>query len=539
MREKLIVGGMIYDGEGNPPFVGDIRIWNDKISEVGYCLERNGKEEIFDAEGLAVTPGFIDIHRHCDKKPFEKENNGDPYGEVLLRQGITTTVTGNCGISMYPLSGDAKTAAQMRDYYAPVLGDIGEYSDVVGYEEYLKRLRECRLPVNTGSMIGMGAVRIAVNGFSDRPLTGEEVQRCRNIIEEALRLGAAGVSIGLMYLPECYETARELGEILKPVGKYGRIVTAHIRGEGDSLVKSVEEAIRIGKLAGCRMQISHFKSCGLRNWRKEIFRAIDCIEKARREGQQVACDFYPYDCGSTTLLSMIPPAFAKGGLREMLEELETENGRNRLREMLKRSYEDWDNYAVSLGWDKVLLSSAADPRNQEMIGKSIPQIARAWGCTDEIEAVARLLVSERGTAAAIIRSMDQEDIDTVARLPYSCVISDAIYAQTDRPHPRMYGAFPRVIREYVRERGVLTMQEAVRKMTGIPAERMRIALRGKIREGYYADLNVFSPEEFRDTADYISPAQFPAGLRYCFVNGSLAVKEDAVLEDGKGSLVLF
>lgn len=539
MREKLIVNGTIYDGEGNPPFLGDIRICDDKIAEIGVCLKRSGEEEIFDAAGLIVTPGFIDMHRHCDKKPFEKEAFGDPYGEVMLHQGITTTVTGNCGISMYPLSADEDTAAQMRDYYAPVLGGIEAYGDITDYAAYIKRLSACRLPVNMAGMIGMGAVRIAVKGFSDTPFTEKEILACRNIIEDALKRGAAGVSIGLMYLPECYETAEELGEILKPVGKYGRIVTAHIRGEGDSLVKSVEEAIRIGKLAGCRMQISHFKSCGIKNWKKEIFRAIACIERARSEGQQVTCDFYPYDCGSTTLLSMVPPVFMRGSLSEMLKELKTESGIERLRSMLKQTFGGWDNYAISLGWDKVILSSACKVQNQKMIGKSIPQIAGEWGCADETEAVARLLVSEHGTAAAIIRSMDQDDIDVIARLPYSCVISDAIYAQTDRPHPRMYGAFPKIIREYVMERGVLEMPDAIRKMSGLPAERLKIALRGKVREGYYADLNVFSPENFRDTADYLAPAQTAVGLGWCFVNGILSVKDDVILNSGSGRRLLL
>lgn len=539
MQEKLIINGTIYDGEGNPPFLGDIRIHGDKITEIGFCLKRTGEEELFDAKGLAVTPGFIDMHRHCDKKPFEKESSGDDYGDVMLRQGITTTVTGNCGISMYPLSSDADTAEQMRNYYAPVLGEIGGYADITDYATYVKRLQKCRLPVNTASMIGMGAVRIAVKGFSDAPFTKEEIQMCRNIIEDALKRGAAGVSIGLMYLPECYEMVQELGEILKPVGKYGRIVTAHIRGEGDSLVKSVEEAVKIGRLAGCSVEISHFKSCGIQNWKKEIFRAIECIEKARSEGQSVACDFYPYDCGSTTLLSMIPPEFMKGNLSEMLVELNTVSGRQRLREMLKQNFEGWDNYALSLGWDKVILSSAFDSENREMIGKSILQIAKKWGCADETEAVARLLVSEHGTVAAIIRSMEQNDIDTIARLPYSCVISDAIYAQTDRPHPRMYGAFPKIIREYVKERGVLTLPEAVRKMSGLPAERMNIAWRGKLKEGYFADVNVFSPEQFRDVADYLTPTQTAVGLKYCFINGAVAVKEDIVLDNGNGRMVLL
>lgn len=530
----LLANGLVFDGTGNKPVIQDIMLEDDRIIEIGKDLKRDGADQILDVSGLAVTPGFVDMHRHCDKSPFEAAEGKGNYGQVLLRQGITTVVTGNCGISMYPLSKDEKTIEQMRDYYAPVLGKTWEYGAIDSYEEYRNRLEQCPLPVNTAAMIGMGAVRIAVKGFSDEPFTSEEIKRCRAIIEDALRRGAPGVSIGLMYLPECYETAEELGEILKPVGEYGRVVTAHIRGEGDSLVKSVEEVIQIGRLAGCRMEISHFKSCGMVNWNREVFRAIELIEEARKNGQMVDCDFYPYDCGSTTLMSMIPPEFINGSIPEALKALEGEEGRDRLREMLKKTYDDWDNYVISLGWDKVILSAAEKEQNQNKIGKSIPQITEEFHYRDEVEAVSDLLTSENGTAAIIIRSMDQKDVDVIAALPYSCLISDAIYAETDRPHPRMYGAFPRMIHDYAVKRKVLSLEEAVKKMTGMPAERMRLKDRGYIRSGFYGDLNVFDPAKFRDRATYVDPARYAEGLKYCFLNGRMAVKDDQVLSTDAG-----
>lgn len=525
----LLANGRVFDGTGREPAVLDIKIEADRIVEIGKDLDRNQADQIFDVSGLAVTPGFVDMHRHCDKSPFEAAAGTGNYGQVLLRQGITTVVTGNCGISMYPLSKEEKTADQMRDYYAPVLGRIGAYRDIDSYAAYRSRLKQCPLPVNTAAMIGMGAVRIAVKGFCEEPLTPEEIGRCRAMIEDALKQGAPGVSIGLMYLPECYETAKELGQILKPVGEYGRVVTAHIRGEGDSLVKSVEEAIQIGRLAGCRMEISHFKACGMVNWNREVYKAIRLIEEARQNGQAVDCDFYPYDCGSTTLMSMIPPEFVNGSIPAALKALKEEAGRDRLREMLKKTYDDWDNYVISLGWDKVILSAAEQDQNQDKIGKSIPQITEEFHYRDEVEAVSDLLTSENGTAAIIIRSMDQRDVDVIAALPYSCLISDAIYAETDRPHPRMYGAFPRMIRDYVEERRVLSLEEAVKKMTSMPAERMGLKDRGYIRTGCYADLNVFDPSKFCDRATYVDPARYAEGLSYCFVNGRLAVREDQVL----------
>lgn len=537
MDRKLIENGWIIDGTGSEPYRGDILIVHGRIAEIGDDIARTGNEEVYDAAGMAVTPGFVDMHRHCDKSPLEKPEGERSYGKVLLRQGITTVVTGNCGISMYPLSRDLAVAEAMRDYYTPVLGKFGAYGDIASYGDYRQRLAECVLPVNTGAMIGMGAIRIAVKGFSEEPFTREEIAACRDMVEDALKKGAPGVSIGLMYLPECFETVEELGEILKPVGDYGRIVTAHIRGEGDSLVKSVDEVIRIAEAAGCHMEISHFKSCGMANWNKEIHKAIGLIEEARKRGVRVDCDFYPYDCGSTTLLSMIPPEFINGDIPKALEMLKSTEGRELLRELLKKNYDNWDNYAISLGWDKVILSAAGMEENKDKIGKSITEITGEFGYADEVEAVSELLVSENGTAAIIIRSMDQGDIDVIARLPYSCLISDAIYAETDRPHPRMYGAFPRLIRDYVRERNVLSLQEAVRKMTSLPAERMGIADRGLIKKGFYADMNVFDPAGFVDMASYVDPARYAKGLMYCFVNGRLAVKHDEVLDETSGRLL--
>lgn len=537
MNKKIIVNGRVLDGRGTEAILADILIEDDKIAGIGKDLERTGEEEIFDASGLVVTPGFVDMHRHCDKSPFERAGKGNSYGSVMLRQGITTVITGNCGISMYPLSQDEETKQAMRNYYAPVLGNIEEYGTITSYEAYKKRLKSCKLPVNTGAMIGMGAVRIAVKGFSDKAFTGEEIEACRQIIREALIKGAPGVSIGLMYLPECFETVKELGEILKPVGELGRVVTAHIRGEGDSLVKSVEEVIEIGKLAGCRMEISHFKSCGMDNWNREIHKAVSLIEEARRNGLPVDCDFYPYDCGSTTLLSMIPPEFIRGDLQQALKRLETPEGKVELRRLLASTFDEWDNYAVSLGWDKVILSSAAKEQNQNKIGKSIAVITEECSYEDEVEAVADLLISEEGTAAIIIRSMDQRDIDVIARLPYSCLISDAIYAETDRPHPRMYGAFPRLIHDYVYERKILPLEKAVEKMTSMPAVRMGLLNRGVIEKGYFADINVFDPSRFQDQATYMEPALYAAGLNYCFLNGQLVVKEDEVVSEDCGRVL--
>lgn len=536
MADLLIKNGLVYDGTGCSPQRSDIRIRGNRITEIKKDLVVESDDRVLDASGLAVTPGFVDIHRHYDQMPFRK--NDQNYGEVLLRQGITTAVTGNCGISAAPQPADAGIRRAMKDYYAPVLGDFNESDYFPSFPSYLEALKSASLPVNTAAAVGMGAIRISVNGFSDERLTENQLARCRQIVSDALKAGACGVSLGLMYLPECYETVEELGEILKPAGKAGKTVSIHIRGEGDSLVKSVSEAIAIGRAAGCRIEISHFKSCGLHNWHKEIYTAISLIQEAQERGQEVYCDFYPYNCASTTLMSLVPPAFVQGDIEKMIKRLKTAEGRTELRRLLAKVYPDWDNYILSLGWDKITISSGTQKECQKYIGMTIPEIAAAFHYSDEPDVLCDLLIKDHGNTAIVLQSMCQEDVDTVARLPYSCVISDAIYADTENPHPRMYGAFPKVISDYVKNRSILSLEEAIHKMTLLPASRMNLSGIGAIKEGFYADLNLFDPAVFTDKSTYQQGKQLAQGLRWCILNGNIAVEDDTVLSLNRGRLIL-
>lgn len=519
MPTLLIKNGMIYDGSGGKPYEGSVLIEDNRITAVGTLAEQKA-DRILDAAGMAVTPGFVDIHRHCDIKPF----HGPQFGEVMLAQGITTTVVGNCGISMTPSSADPDQAREMLDFDEPVLGPACR-QEIHTYHDYMAALDQTSLPVNIASMIGSGSVKITVKGFADTPFTPAEMDAARRLVEEAMAEGAAGVSVGIMYLPECYSTTDEFARMLEPVGRYGGLVTAHIRGEGDSMVDSVKEMIEIGKKAGCAVEISHFKSCGMKNWKKEIHRAIRLIEEAQASGQDVTCDFYPYEGGSTSLTTMLPPVFVAGDLNQALARLGTSRGVEEFRQTCSVLYEDWDNFAITLGWDRILVSGVNREHNRKFVGKTVSEAAEDFGFEDAAACAAYLMHDENGKVAIINMSMCQEDIDTVAKLPYSVVISDAIYADTDTPHPRMYGAFPKIIREYVRERGIFTLEEAVHKMTGLPASRMKLAGRGRIQPGYYADLNIFDPARFCDHATFKDPARLASGLHTCIVNGREAIRE--------------
>ena len=349
--------------------------------------------------------------------------------------------------------------------------------------------------------------------------------------------GAPGVSLGIMYLPECYSSTDEFAYILEPVGRYHRVITTHIRGEGDSMVQSVREVIEIARRVGCALEISHFKSCGMKNWGKDIHTAIADIEAARAEGMDVTVDFYPYEGGSTALTTMLPPVFVAGNMTRALEKLGTPEGVEEFRRTSSVLYDDWDNFCITLGWDRIIISGVVRPENEKFLGMRVTEAAEKFGFEDATALAAYLMHSEDGKTAIINMSMSQDDIDTVARLPWSNVISDAIYAKTDTPHPRMFGAFPKVLREYVAERGIYTMQEAIRRMTSQPAARMGLVGRGSLQKGNYADILVFDPKKFADHATFTNPAQKATGLDWCIVNGQVAIDHDRRTTTGAGMVL--
>ncbi len=525
----LIKNGLVYDGTGTPGFTADILLGDGKILAVGQGPQAQAAAEglqpyVIDAAGKAVTPGFVDIHRHHDAKPL----NDPDFGERELLQGITTAVCGNCGISMTPRPEDTQKAIEYYAFEEAVMGPI-DTDGPVTYRDYLARLEQVELPINTAAMIGTGTVKICVKGFSDTPYTQEELDAARALIEDALAAGAPGISLGIMYLPECYSSLEEFAYILEPLGRYHRVMTTHIRGEGDSMVASVREVIEIARRVGCPLEISHFKSVGMKNWGKDIHTAIGEIEKARAEGMDVTCDFYPYDGGSTALTTMLPPVFVAGDMTSALRRLGTPEGVEAFRKASLVLYDDWDNFCVTLGWDRIIISGVVLEENQKYLGMVMTEAAEKYGFPDAVALAAHLMHSEDGKTAIINMSMSQEDIDTVARLPYSNIISDSIYAKTDTPHPRMFGAFPKVIREYVRERKLLTMEEAIRKMTSQPAARMKLEGKGLLKPGMDADVLIFDPAQFRDHATFTDPAQLATGLDYSLIGGTIVVENGKVV----------
>lgn len=516
---KLISGGTIYDGTGSTPYTADILIEGDRIEKIGWFPHAK-VDEIINAEGMAVTPGFIDSHRHSDIAAIV-----DPsFGDIELAQGISTTLSGNCGLA--PVPSEGQTRKQLYDFIEPCLGAAPSDLKLDGFKDYLDALEAVHPYINIGGMVATGAVKIAAKGFDKTPFTASEMERAQRYIIEAMEAGAFGISTGIMYTPECYSTGEEFIKLLSPAAKYGRVLTCHIRGEGDILVSSVEEVIEIAKKAELPLNISHFKAVGCKNWSNSIFRAIEKIETARARGQDVTVDFYPYTGGSTTLMSLIPPECVMPDIEDTLRALSTREGINKLRAALAYPHENWDNMVLAIGWERIIISSVTKQSNRQYQGRSIHDICESLGCKDEVEFISNLLVDEQGKVGIIIMSMSQADLDVVAKLPYSMVISDALYGAAECPHPRLYGSFSKIIREYVIERSLLSMECAVNKMTGMTAERFKIPYRGKIKEGNYGDLNIFIPELVMDHAKFGDSKQISTGMDVVLIGGEVVWKNN-------------
>jgi N-acyl-D-amino-acid deacylase len=321
-----------------------------------------------------------------------------------------------------------------------------------------------------------------------------------------------------MYEPECYSTREELVQVLRPAAKRDLLLTCHIRGEGDNLAASVDEAISIARDAGMRLNISHFKATGRKNWRTAIFTAIDHIDAARSFGQDVTVDVYPYDAGASTLSSLFPPDTLTGGMRQAMDRLATAEGKRLVRESLAAPHPGWDNMASGIGWDRIIISSVAMMEHCEWQGRDFASLSAELGYDEPSDLMCELFASEQGKVSVIMRSMDMRDVRDVMCLPYAAVISDALYGGGSRPHPRLYGAFPRAIREFVGD-GTLTFQAVINKMTGMPAERLRMTDRGVLREGAAADVSVFDPARFTDKATYLEPVQLAEGMDWVLVDG--------------------
>ncbi|MFQ6074252.1 MAG: amidohydrolase family protein, partial [Candidatus Bathyarchaeia archaeon] len=493
MFDIIVKNAYLIDGTGSRGFKADIGIAESKIVKIGNLNSEKAVQTI-DASGLVASPGFIDMHSHSD---FTLLINSK--AESKIRQGITTEVIGNCGSSAAPLNEAIKEEIRKT---MPILEESGLKLDWSTMREYLDRLETQGIAVNVVPLVGHGNLRVCAMGFDDRAPTETGLEEMKKQLTKAMEEGAFGMSTGLIYPPSCYAKTDELIELSKVVAKHGGIYASHIRGEGDTLFSSVKEAIKIGEEAKVPVEISHHKAAGKANWGK-VKETLRMIDEARAKGTDVTCDVYPYTAGSFGLSSMLPPWAHEGGSEKLLERLGNKKTREKLRKEMEEGTPEWPSPLKAADWDATIIAQSR--KHPELEGKSVEEIARSKEI-DPFEFVFDLLIEESAAVSVVRFAMCEEDVRLVMRHPLSMIGTDssaiAPYGVLGRgkPHPRGYGAFPRVLGKYVRKEKTLTLEDAVRKMTSLPARKLGLKDRGLIKEDMYADITIFNPETILDKA---------------------------------------
>ncbi len=507
-------GGTILDGTGGPAYLADLGIRGDAIAAIGSISEEQGKRSM-DISGFHVSPGFIDIHSHSDGSILAYPNS-----ESRVYQGVTTELTGNCGGSAAPVTG--MNAEQALDKWRKEEGISANWSDVASY---FAALEQTRISINQALLLGQGTLRENAIGLVDRLLTPDELKHILRSTEEGMDQGAFGLSTGLEYIPGTYTPTDEIVEMARIVSRYGGLYASHTRNEVDRVLEAVHEAIDIGRRAGLRVEVSHLKVCGKNNWHMQ-HASIELIESARRDGIAVFADVYPYTAYSTGLDLFLQPWAREGGSAAMVQRLRD----SKLRAQIRKEAENYIRNLEPGDYDLIVISSIPSEKNRPLVGKNVAEIASIWKM-EPVDALLRLLEEEEGDVSYIGHAMSPENVEMVISHPLVMIGSDgytmapAGKAAKSRPHPRSYGAYPRVLAYYCRERKVFDLPTAIRKMTSMPADQMGIPDRGRIAKGKKADLVVFDSNTVKDEATFENPHRYPDGIQHVLVNGSFVIEQ--------------
>lgn len=508
--KTLIKNGILIDGTGAPGAPGSLLMEDERIVAVGQVDPGADVDAVVDAGGLAIAPGFIDTHSHSDLEVFK-----NPELAPKLRQGVTTEILGQDGISMAPLP--QRFISPWRKNLAGLDGDKDDFDwDFGTTENYLKLLEKNGSGTNLCYLVPHGNVRMEARGLDSGIADEAELQRMRDILSRELDAGGFGYSTGLIYMPCAYADTREMVETCKVAAKYDVPFVIHQRSEADTIVDSMHEVINIGRDSGVKVHFSHFKLCGKNN--AHLFpQVIELLEQAQKEGIRVSFDQYPYVAGSTMLGVILPPWAHDGGTDKLVERLGSAEDRKRMVHDITNGIHGWDNFVAFAGLDGIFVTSVKTSRNTDAVGKNLVELGRMRGKAP-LEATFDLLRDEENAVGMVDFYGLEEHVKTLIARPEMNVCTDGLLGGT--PHPRVYGAFPRVLGKYVREEKVLPLHEAVRKMTGRPAEVFGIKERGVLRPGNYADVVIFDPETVIDKGTFTEPRQFPDGIAHVFVNGA-------------------
>jgi len=511
--DVIIKNGKIIDGSGNPWVSGDVAIRGDRIAKIGTLNGTNAKR-IIDAHNLVVAPGFIDMLGQSEMALLI-----DNRSLSKLSQGITSEITGE-GNSIAPQN--ALTLSELR----PELDHYHLTVDWTTLDGYFTRLEKTGTPLNIGTYVGAAQVREAVLGDVDRVPTPEELDKMKALVAEAMQQGAFGVSTALIYPPGHYAKTEELIELAKVAGQYGGIYATHMRSEGQSEIAALDEALRIGREGRLPVEIFHLKVIGKPRW-GTMPKIVRTIQAARDSGQDVSADMYPYVAGGTALVSSLPPWVANGGAEKLLERLRDPATRARIKQEMATEHPNWENlYLGSGGASGVIVSGVVNPDLKKYDGKTVAQVAKGQG-KEPLDALMDFVIVDKAQTGAIYFIANENDLRFGLQQPWTGVGLDGSETSLDGPlfdphnHPRAFGSMPRFLGHYVREEHLLPLEQAVRKITSLPAQRERLRDRGLLREGFLADITIFDPATIIDKATYENPAEISEGVKFVFVNGKL------------------
>jgi N-acyl-D-amino-acid deacylase len=513
--DVIIRGGSIYDGLGGDPFISDLAIDDDRIAVIGDLANASGRIEI-DAEGLAVTPGFINMLSWATESLIE-----DGRGLSDIRQGVTLEVMGE-GNSMGPLN--ASMRAEEIEQQGDIQYDI-EWTTLGGYLEFLEAKG---ISPNVASYVGATTLRVHQVGYENRPPTDDELARMQGLVHQAMREGALGIGSSLIYAPANFASTEELIALVSVAAEYGGSYISHIRSEGNRLEEGVQELIKIASVTGAPAEIYHLKAAGKNNFHK-LGKVFDLIEAAQQAGLPITADMYSYTAGSTGLYATMPLWVQEGGHDAWVARLKDAEIRARVAAEMKQPTDEWENFYVGAGPENILLVGFKNEDLRPLTGKTLQEVADERDA-DPAETAIDLVIEDDSRVDAVYFFMSEDNVRRKLAKPWVSFGSDAgapaaegVFMNTN-PHPRAYGNFSRILGKYVRDEKIITLQEAIRRMTSLPAYNIGIVERGQLSAGYYADVVVFDPEKIADQATFEEPHQYATGVWHVFVNGEQVLK---------------
>jgi N-acyl-D-amino-acid deacylase len=514
----LIRQARIIDGTGAPWWRGDVRVAGGRIAEVGARLD-NGGATVIEADGRYLAPGFIDTHAHDDLIYLRQ-----PDRPEKVSQGVTSVVVGNCSFGLFPQV--PASAAHLRDHFGSLLGTVREGESFEDFDAYRRALEKPGIAINLLSLVGHAALRLAVLGWEQRPATEDEREAMAALLDTQLSQGAHGLSIGLVYPPSAWADTAELVRLAEVVASHQALLAAHVRSYEGGLISSVDEFLALLRAGGANGLLSHLQAAGRPYW-GSVPTAIERLETARREGIDVSFDMYPYPAGSSTILQLLPPSAQAGGIEALLARLADDDERNKLRRAIETGEAPndpgWESKALLIGWGNVRIGGVGEDALRAVEGQSLADIAESRGTTP-FEAVVWLIQEDRGRTNIVMFQLDERDLRAALTHPLHMMGSDSLPREGGKPHPRAFGSFPRYVGHCARDLGWLPIEEAVRHMTAVPAQRFGLQERGLVRPGMVADLVLFT-DALTDCATFEEPTRLPKGITDVLVAGTFLLRD--------------